>query len=258
MKTAILVPTVRPDFMATFMASLHFLPEHWRVYATFQGYTTEQIRAIHEGPQGHRLAGHLKMERHPPYLTRALMLQRWIDDVDVWVNCDDDMEILNSVDYDTMAAKAIEPGVGVISGNWVKSPGHMHRARFEDTWIKQPLVNMSGGMCYAKKIAYELLSAPIKPYLFCDVQAAMVSYIAGYENFRYLGSLIIHRIMSKDGLKASYAQRNFDLPEADLLKVEPSKTVYKTTDNNWHMPGSKNLLPRAHELHRERRTALGL
>jgi len=252
MRRAILVPTVRPDMMATFMRSLSFLGPAWKVYIGFQGYTDAQVAGVLGGPEGHRVAGYERMERTPPYVARARMLARWRDEVDVWVSCDDDMEMLASVDYETLALRALEPSVGVVSGNWAKSESHLRNSRFEVRFVRQPIVNMAGGMCYARKVVDVLLAAPVQPYMFCDVQVALLAYVAGFENFRYLGSLILHKIMSKGGLLQSYAQREFDLPPADLMTVVPAAGG-AVKMNNYYMPSAKQLLPRAHELHRANR-----
>jgi len=239
------------------MASLAHLPDDWRLYVAFQEYDRAQVRAVHEGPQGHRITQSLVIPtRVPPYQTRYEILRRWHDEADVWINLDDDMEILSTVDYDAMAEKACEPGVGVVSGNWIKAEGFRQRAVYRPEWIKQPIVNMAGGMAYSQEMAAIILAAQNRPYLFCDVQLALEAYIAGRENFRYRGSLIIHRIMSRGGLRTSYAQRDFELPPAHLMTVQPSTVVYKTTNNNWYMPDTKSLTPEAHRLHQERRRTL--
>lgn len=239
------------------MQSLLFLPHDWKLYIAFQEYDQFNIKMIHEGSEGHRIVRSLAIPtRHPPYQTRYEILRRWYDEADVWINLDDDMEILPTVDYDAMAAKVLEPGVGVVSGNWVKSEGHLHRAVYRPEFIEQPIVNMAGGMAYSQEMAKVILAAPNLPYLFCDVQLALEAYVSGRVNYRYRGSLIIHRIMSKGGLKTSYAQRNFELPPSHLMMVKPCTEVYKGTNNNWYMPDSKNLTDDAHRLHRQRRAVL--
>ena len=42
------------------------------------------------------------------------------------------------------------------------------------------------------------------PFLYDDVQVGLQTYLAGMENWRYRGSLAIHRILSPDGIKTVY------------------------------------------------------
>lgn len=258
MTRILLVPTVRPDMMRTLMASLHHLPADWRLWIAFQAYSDDDIHAIVNGPGGERIVRFLRMpERYPPYQTRLEMLRRWLQDEDIIVNLDDDMELLPTVDYAAMAERVVQPGVGVVSGNWGRSPALLKRAVHRAEWIEQPIVNMAGGMMYSAQTARDFLAAPDEPYLFCDVQAALVAYVAGRVNYRYRGSLIVHRIMSKGGLKTSYALRDFALPPPDLMTVKPCTEVYVGRNNNYYMPDSGSLTPEAHARHRDNRKARG-
>jgi hypothetical protein len=170
--------------------------------------------------------------------------------VDVWCNGDDDMEFLpGETDYQEAVAKAMQPGVGVVSCNWIRSEGFRKRAVYKKgSFIKQPIVNMAGGQIYARKIVRLLGTQPVKPYMFDDVQVGLAAYVAGYDNYRYQGSLLIHRIMAPGGLKVYFNAQTLPKPDARLLTIRACKPVYGV-DNNYYMPESSDLTAYAHLLH---------
>lgn len=259
MRRALLVPTVRPAMMHALADSLVFLPRDWRIYIGLQCYSDDEQSALLNHPQiAARLAGSMtSSQRTPPYLARAHILRLAIDKVDIWANLDDDMVILPTVDYDAMMVKALEPGVGIVSGNWARSAGLLKRHPPVKIMVRQPLVNMAGGMIYTRAVAQAIISADVMAYHFCDVQAALVAYLAGYDNYRYRGSVILHKIMAPGGLKQSYAEQDFILPDPHWLRVLPSTVTYPGRDTNYHMPDSSLLTPSAHERHARNRAALG-
>lgn len=249
-----LIPTVRYDLMKRLVLSVKNLPKdgEWKWCVAFECYAKEQ-RAEIEGLLGPELHYSVGFEnRIPPYQARATMYKRIMDEFDVFVSLDDDMEFVEGkTNFAKAIDKALLPGVGVVSCNWVRfdTAKMWARCRHEDKFIKQPIVNMSGGMVYGRKVIDSVFAYPVKPYMFDDVQYPLVAYLDGYENFRYLGSVLVHSVMLKGGMSTLYKSRDLDLPDSDYLAVEKAADIFKGTNNNWHIPSSANLTELAHLVH---------
>jgi len=182
--------------------------------------------------------------------------------VDTWIHFDDDMELVPGLtDFTEAIVKANEPGVGVVSCNWTRSmaPGLLARCwpPREPLWIKQPIVNMSGGMVYTRRVVDELLKVGNVPYLFDDTQVGLSAYLAGYENWRYRGSVLIHKILSPGGVKEVFKSTELVPPDAHYMRVRKCKPVYAHEGNNLYIPTSDDLTPEAHATHRAHRAFFG-
>lgn len=250
---AVVVPTVRPDMFATFLRSFAATPalEGWRLYPVMQAWTPEALQEVSHMPEAARITeGWFLTEKQAPYVLRVQTMVKH-PDVDVWCNCDDDMEFLpGETDYTEAVARVLQHSVGVVSGNWIRSEAFRKRAVFKrGSFVKQAIVNMAGGQLYGRKIVRLLASQEIKPYMFDDVQVALAAYIAGYENFRYQGSLLIHRILAPGGLKVYFNAQKLPTPDPRLVKLRAAaRTIYQV-DNNWMMPEDGDLTPYARMLH---------
>jgi len=257
MKKLMLMPSCRPDGLATFLRSLADTPAlaDWELGIYAQAYTPDQKDAIRDSYGAERITRVIyRDDRLAPYMARAECYAAW-SDVDVWASLDDDMECLPGMTNYQAPLKWLEanPLTGVISCNWIKSEALFRRARYEQTFLPQALVNMSGGQIYTRQMVDIILRNPILPYLFCDIQVALLAYLEGLTNYRFLGSLLIHRIMGKGGLKTMFQTQKMELPDPRWLPVKPSRPVYGP-DNNYYMPDSSQLTVAARERH-ERRLA---
>lgn len=254
-----MVPSVRPDLMEIFARSLVATPalDEWGVRVAWQAVSREDSARVH-ATLGDRLTGVMRLERRQyAYPLRVRAMTRWRD-VDVWCHADDDFEFLPGLtDYARAVARAREPGVGCVSCGWVRSEAFLAKKQVLDEFVQQPVVNTGGGMVYGRHVVALLADnpyCPVAPYQFDDLQVGLTAYVNGLRNYRYRGSVLIHRILSPGGMKRSFAEREHARPPDGLLRLTPSKPVYDK-DNNWLMPGSADLLPHAHELHR--RNAVG-
>jgi hypothetical protein len=238
-KRTLFLPSCRPAMMFSFLNSLKYL-EGWDLLLCTQAYTKEDWSLLKRSPQFHRITDILEYpERRFPYPTRIEMYRKWYGQYDVWCSMDDDMELLSTVNYQPMLDKCLEPGVGVISGNWVKHESFLKRIGPAEEWIEKPLVNMAGGQIFSTKIIDILLESDVKPYLFCDIEVALKAYVKGYTNYRYRGSLIIHRIMAKAGLSRTFREFVMELPNPKYCRVRPTQEticIDGIPANNWHMP----------------------
>jgi hypothetical protein len=249
---AVMVPTVRADLFATFLRTFSATPAlaGWRLYPVIQGWSKEELARVQAMSEWGRVTqAVVQDEKEAPYVLRVRTMCLH-EDVDVWCNCDDDMEFLpGETDYSEAVARVLEPHTGVVSANWIRSEGFRQRAVFKKgSFVGQAIVNMAGGQLYARKIVRLLAAQPLVPYMFDDVQVGLAAYVAGYDNYRYQGSLLIHRILMPGGLKVYFNTRTLPKPNPRLVTLRSSKKVY-VVDNNYLMPVDDDLTPYARLLH---------
>lgn len=256
---AVIVPTVRPDLFRTYLRSFAATPalEGWRLYPVMQDWSPAALATVQAMPEWERVTEPILLaERDAPYILRVTTMAKY-PDVDVWCNTDDDMEFLpGETNYDEAVNRALQPGVGVVSCNWIRSEAFRKRAVVQPgKFIKQPIVNMSGGQVYSRRIARLLARNPVQNYKYDDLHTGLVAYIHGNDNFRYLGSLLIHRILKPGGLKQLFNDVDLAVPDPKLLPVSASARREYEADNNTNMPRPEDLTARAHALHRANRAA---
>ena len=187
------------------------------------------------------------------------MLER--PDVDVWVQVDDDIELLSETRFEPAILKAQEPGVGVVSCGWVRSLSAkgLARARRGEPWVRQPIVYMAGGMVYGRQVVAELAKVQDTPYLYDDVQVALLAYLAGRENWKYRGSIAIHRILQPGGIKRVFDTHRHVLPDDRFFKMPAglANSSAKIEEHNIRMISHNDLKPEARRVHKENRRARG-
>lgn len=253
MRKTLFLPSVRPKMMLNFLTSLDNISTDWDLLVAFQAYTPDDFDLLKKHKNFGRITDYIEFEtRQFPYPTRVQMYKKWQAKYDVWGSVDDDMEFLETVNYAPIVERIIQPGVGVVSGNWVRHETFLRRIKPAEEWIEQPLINMAGGQFFTSKIVDILLKGEVKPYLFCDIEVALKAYVEGYQNFRYRGSLIIHRTMAKQGLAQTFREQVMDLPDPLLCKVRPCAQTIKI-GNNWHMPVASDVTKLAHYHHQKKK-----
>lgn len=242
-----LCPTVRPAMFMRLLDSFDILPqasEYW-LAVHFQGYTQAEIDAVKAHRWASRIVYAVKTEhRIQPYICRAAMYRAV--PAEVYISLDDDMVVLPTVDWASAVAKAMEPGVGVISCNCVKSqsPALVARAKYEPTFIKSVLTFMSGGQVYSNTVAKLALQAPVLAYWACDLQLGLLAYVAGLENYRYLGSLIEHNVGSPGGIK--------EFPKGDRVLPDPRYLAMRNSGKgpySYLCPTPADITKLAHDSH---------
>jgi hypothetical protein len=182
-------------------------------------------------------------------LAKIIGLQLY--EYDIYCSLDDDMIFTERFNADPILKKLEDPRVGLVSGNWAKSTNHVFSKTLKDEFIRQPIVYTGGGLFFRKDLAKIFIEKCTEQYLFDNIEWSVNSYVSGYENYRYLGSIIVHLICSVGGRKLWVSQKNRVLPNPNLITLEKCTEVYKGLDNNYHMASSKDLTALAHKLHRE-------
>ena len=186
------VITCRPDLMWLLLDSLWHLPAHWRVYALCQDYSSADLQRVQQHP---RTAGILVRPRTAPFIGRMLLLDAF-PEVDVWADCDDDMVMLETVDYEAMVEFAVaQPGCGIVQGDFANTYARLAKSfaeRNAPTFERSPVVSTGGGAVYTRTVRDVLVTYARKPYSWDDIVKSSLLYADGYENWRYYGSWVLH------------------------------------------------------------------
>lgn len=126
---------------------------------------------------------------------------------DVYINLDDDMLLTRYTRYDGAIAKAFERGTGFVLTNWARTEKQMldKVPKMREKFIPQIMCYQGGGMVYTDKIAELMRGLPAEPFRYDDLWS-LTSYINGYTNYAYKGSLAIHMVCTKGGMKTWMAE----------------------------------------------------
>ncbi len=176
---------------------------------------------------------------------RVTLLRKIWQDYDVFINLDDDILLTEYTDYTLAIEKALEPSTGFVLTNWARTESLMMKKipKMENKFVKQALVYQGGGMVYKKEIAELMAGLDVSHAKFDDIWP-LTAYINGYDNYRFLGSLAIHKICTTGGMHA-YMKEN-DLP---LLCREYINYRYCKDGKDVHIPMDSDLNERAKALH---------
>jgi hypothetical protein len=224
-----------------------FLPD-WILVIVAQEYT-ETDRAFVEssnpdctlivlpercGPHNAKLCGlrHINNLEHSNYIVCSI---------------DDDMEFISQTNFKPCIKKALEPAIGFVSAGWVKHETRLMKLKPVDQFIKQAIVYTGGGMIFDRVTAQTVLRIPEGAY-FCDnTEWSLAVYLTGLSNYRYRGSMTIHRICSKGGRKSWVEMSKKQIPDPRFLHMKVGKLINNI--NNYHVGDSKSLTPEAHAIH---------
>lgn len=128
---------------------------------------------------------------------------------DIYINLDDDMLLTKYTNYDRAIEKAIENGTGFVLTNWARNEKLLLNKvpKMKDKFIPQIMCYQGGGMVYSDKIAELMRELPTEKFRYDDLWA-ITSYINGYTNYAYKGSLAIHSVCTKGGMKTWMLETN--------------------------------------------------
>ena len=175
----------------------------------------------------------------------------------VVASIDDDMEFKPETDFEPAVTICTEKGVGFVTGNWCQHEGFYEKRRnsLKNEFIPQPIVYTAGGMLFDNEMADRVRAIGSGDYLCDNSEWSLVAYLSGHVNYRYRGSLCIHRVLGSGGRREWLGQAERILPDPTLLPFQPSKVGFQGK-NKWRIGTSKDLTPRAHEIHRRERQKL--
>lgn len=178
----------------------------------------------------------------------ALLKQPDMGDYDVYCNLDDDMLLTPYTNYEPAIRKCMERGTGFVLTNWARTEKLMMDKvpNMQDKFVKQALIYQGGGMLYSNEVAKLIMRLPVVKTVF-DEGFPLTAYLAGYTNYRYLGSLAIHKICTTGGMNSFYKSTDY----GKLKNMFPEYIDYKMgKDGRWLIPLDKDLTEKAKAEHR--------
>ena len=175
-------------------------------------------------------------------------------DYEIYLNLDDDMEIFSTQGYDEMEEFLVQnKQAGFISGNWGRTNSLTKQKipKMKKEFKKSPVVHTAGGLMFRKKIKELIINLPDN-LSYEDSEMTALAYSAGYENYRYLGSLITHRVVTKGGLSDWRKKYKGELLLGGKLfnYKETKKKIYQTENNDFCEPTSSDLSEYAKQQHK--------
>ena len=128
---------------------------------------------------------------------------------DIYINLDDDMLLTKYTRYDGAIAKAMERGTGFVLTNWARTEKLLLAKvpKMTEKFIPQIMCYQGGGMVYSDKIAELIRPLPAEKFRYDDLWP-ITAYINGYTNYAYKGSLAIHMVCTKGGMRTFMAEND--------------------------------------------------
>lgn len=170
---------------------------------------------------------------------------------DVYINMDDDMLVGPYTRYDSPIQKVLaERDCGFVLTNWARTQKLLLAKvpKMREHYVPQALVYQGGGMLYNDKVADIVRTLNPDAFTFDTIQPLTV-YLKGYRNYRYLGSLAVHEICGKGGMRAFMDEETHTLPCAEFVYYEKVKNP-KGGGRDYKIPMDANLKPAAKTMHR--------
>ena len=248
MKKILLLATVadRIDMAETMLLTAkEHLPD-WSILIVAQEYSDNDKDRLDSALVGIKSTVIHLPKRTGPHIAKCTGLD-FIDlDSDVVIcSIDDDMEFLRETDLNPCVEKAMQKGAGLISAGWVAHESRLIKHKIVDEFVKQKLVYTGGGMLLSANTAKIIRDMPRLPYFSDNAMWSLHCYLAGLENFRYRGSVTIHRVCRSGGRKAWVLLGEKVLPPKEYLSIEESKDSEK-----YKIPLDNSVTKEADELHR--------
>lgn len=257
-RSAFVIVTVadRVSDLNNLLESLAALADHdgeqRPVYILFQGPRRDADR-VKLG----RLAARTVLWRSPERLgchaARVLLLRQIMaapKPPDVFINMDDDMEVIPGLTrYAGAIEKALDPMTGFVLTNWAKTRELVERKvpKMREAFVKQALVYQGGGMVYRREVAEMMAALPAIPQTF-DHCWPLTAYVNGLTNYRYLGSLAIHRVCGRGGMQAYMTDNAPAALMQEYVTFRRAK-IQRGNGLDLLLPMDEDLLPLAIETH---------
>ena len=237
----------RPELLSDCLQSIKHL-QGWRLVLVGQEFSVERRNQVVElaPPDTQYIWLSEKVGMHNAKLFGLEHIQR-IAKSHVVASIDDDMEFLPATNFDLMAEIASRPEIGLVSGNWVRSHKQIAKKKLSRTVKKQAIVYTAGGLVFTDKITNLIVQIGEKDFWCDNTEWSLCSYLNGYENCRFLGSLAVHKILSAGGRK-SYVDRERQIPSAEYINIRPCKQATSGV-NGFHIPDQRDLTALARFTH---------
>jgi hypothetical protein len=229
----------------------------WSIHGVLQGYSNQQVENLKymcDIPNSWKqFDTRLGMFNARQEGMKAISARYGKDDSYTIVCLDDDIEFCKETNYEPAVEFAQQPHVGLVSTNWISSEKLLYKKMPQEKFVKQSIVYTGGGLIIKPEIADLIIKLEGGNYYSDNVETSMRVYIAGYENYRYLGSISIHRACRSGGRKDwvnEGNQKKFSDPR--LINTRKCKNFNKATitnDEEIHIGDSTDLTVLAKKLH---------
>ena len=168
---------------------------------------------------------------------------------EVYVNLDDDMELIPQTNYVRAIEKALCKDVGFVLTNWARTEALAQQKipKMSDIFAKQIMIYQGGGMVYSEKIAKLMRGLPVCHSEFDDIWP-LTSYINGYDNYKDFSSIAIHHVCGKGGMRSYMKEQKRPLLCKDYIDYK-----YGRNGTEVLIPLDKDVNEKARLLHRENR-----
>ena len=170
---------------------------------------------------------------------------------DAYINLDDDMLLVNQTDYSSPLQKIKEKDCGFVLTNWARSQKilDIKIPKLKSIYKKQILCYNGGGMAYNNTIANLMRTLPEVPTKF-DNAWSLTTYINGYTNYAYKGSVALHFVLRSDGMQQFNRENPIELMCSEFINFVPKirKTVLGET--NYKIPADVDVNQIARNLHK--------
>lgn len=171
---------------------------------------------------------------------------------DIYINLDDDMLLVEQTNYEKAIQKALQPDVGFVLTNWARSETILESkiSKMTDKFVPQVMVYQGGGMVYSEKIARLMRHLPLEKTMFDDIWC-ITTYINGYMNYRYLGSLALHFICGTGGMRLFMREENPKLACSEYINYRKGKR-----EGEWLIPTDSDINEWAKFLHKRNKKCI--
>lgn len=197
-------------------------------------------------------------ERVGCHSARVMLLKELLEvgEHTAFINVDDDVELIKETDWQPAVDKTTEQGVGFVLTNWVKHPNALPKAIsiMDPGFYPQVFVYQGGGMAYNREVAKLMSELVVQPARYDDIWP-LTAYLNGYRNYRYRGSLAVHRIMLKGGMNTYMKSEPRPLLCWDWVNYRP--LLGQPVGSDYSIPMDSDLKPKAKEMHKTTRAAKG-
>lgn len=175
---------------------------------------------------------------------------------DSYINVDDDVTIMDTTNYQPAIEYAHEPGVGFVLTNWAphQSVYEKRKPKMQDVMKPQIMVYQGGGMAYGEPVAELMRELDPVPARYDDIWP-LTSYLNGYMNYRYSGSLTLHQTLRSGGMRGY--MRSEPRPLLCWKWIDYKKIHGAKVGVDYAIPMDVDLREKAREEHRRNRVLNG-
>ena len=234
MKKYLLLATVRDriDMVEVVISSINKFLHGWTLVIVVQEYSKEEVERVgkmiecpyHIIPLQKRIGAHsAKIEG----------IKKIVELSGRFIVCsiDDDMEFIEQTNLEGAITLFAKRSTGFVSAGWVNHETRIPNRITKNVFVLQKIVYTGGGMLFSNNIAELLLTVPNLDYFSDNTVWSLQAYISGYSNYRYLGSIAIHRVCKTGGRREWMHSSEKVLPDERFIKITRGNERFKIKNN---------------------------